>query len=355
MGIIRFLLAFCVVFAHFPIENTYFLNATFAVQTFYIFSGFYITLILQNNNYNSYKEFILSRYLRLFPIYFTCIIITFVANKGNTIYGTNIVSDKLNFFPSVLIIFTNITMFLQDLLMFIGINNGSLNFVTNFENSYPLPLYKYLYVPQGWTLGLELTFYLVAPFLLNKINIKKIIIIIFISLSLRVLLIYNGLIFDPWNYRFFPNEIIFFLLGSVSYLMFVKKKIFKKTVSFFCFFLIIFFLIFYNKIKLYTTDYIFIFLYFFIIISIPSIFNLTKYNSLDRFFGNLSYPIYCSHFIAIGFCIKVLNIDRNQSYISGLLVLISVLLLSAILNKYLQAPVDKFRKKFKKGKIPINN
>jgi peptidoglycan/LPS O-acetylase OafA/YrhL len=93
----------------------------------------------------------------------------------------------------------------------------------------------------------------------------------------------------------------------------------------------------------------------FIIAFIPSIFNLTKYNYLDKFFGNLSYPIYCSHFIGIGFCIKVLKIERNQSYISGLLVLISVLVLSVFLNKYLQAPVDKFRKKFKKSKARINN
>ena len=350
MGIIRFLLAFLVVFTHFPINGTYFLNATFAVQTFYIFSGFYITLILKNNYYNSYKEFILSRYLRLFPIYFACVIITFVANKGNTIYGTNIVKDELNFIPSILLIFTNLTMLMQDWVMFLGINNETLTFVTNFENSYPKPLYKYLYIPQGWTLGLELTFYLMAPFLLKNIDIKKIIIVICISLIFRVLLVYNGFSFDPWNYRFFPNEICFFLFGSISYLIFLKKKTFNKTISFFFLFLTIFILIFYEKIKFYTGDYIFIFFYLFIVFSIPSIFNLTKDNALDKFFGNLSYPIYCCHFISIGFCIAFLKIERNHSYISGLLVFISVLVLSIFLNKFLQVPVDKFRKKFKNNK-----
>ena len=223
MGIIRFLLAWCVVFSHYEINSTYFLYSNFAVQIFFIFSGFYISLILNNNSYKTYKNFILSRYFRLFPIYFLCLLITFIFNNGNTIYHTNLIKDNIDIFTSIFLIFTNLTIVFQDLVMFLGINNNSMQFVTDYNNSFPRPLYYYLYLPQGWSLGVELFFYLLAPFILSKINLGKIIIIILLSISVRIILIQSNLTHDPWSYRFFPTELMFFLFGSISYIFYKKK------------------------------------------------------------------------------------------------------------------------------------
>ena len=75
MGMIRFLLALSVVAAHGAVIWKFNLvGGQIAVQAFYIISGFYMSLII-NEKYigknNSYKLFITNRFLRLYPIYWT--------------------------------------------------------------------------------------------------------------------------------------------------------------------------------------------------------------------------------------------------------------------------------------------
>lgn len=345
MGIIRFLLAYSVVFSHYEINSLNFIYSNFSVQIFYIFSGFYISLILNNNSYKNYKNFILSRYLRLFPVYFLCLLITFIFNKGNTIYHTNFIKDNIDIFSQIFLIFTNITIIFQDLVMFLGIKNNSIQFVTNYNNSFPRPLFHYLYVPQGWSLGLELCFYLLAPFILVKINLRKILIIILLSFSLRIILIENNLSHDPWNYRFFATELIFFLFGSISYIFYKKKLFFNKIISIFFILLISLIIVIFKKINIYT--YSNIIFYFMIILLIPSIFNLTKNIKLDKFLGELSYPIYCFQFIGIGFCLKILNMKGKHDLFSAVIIFFVILILSVISYLFLQKFIDRIRNGFK--------
>ncbi len=74
MGILRILLAISVVLAHSSsIFGFSLVGGQIAVQAFYIISGFYMALIL-NEKYiganNSYKLFISNRFLRLYQIDF---------------------------------------------------------------------------------------------------------------------------------------------------------------------------------------------------------------------------------------------------------------------------------------------
>ena len=73
MGILRILLAISVVLSHSSsIFRVSFVGGPLAVQAFFIISGFYMSLIL-NEKYigvnNSYKLFISNRFLRLYPMY----------------------------------------------------------------------------------------------------------------------------------------------------------------------------------------------------------------------------------------------------------------------------------------------
>ncbi|MFZ6693376.1 hypothetical protein [Undibacterium sp. SXout20W] len=99
--------------------------------------------------------------------------------------------------------------------MFVGVEAHQLVFSTDFSKS-EIVLFPALLVPQAWTLGVELSFYLIAPFILREK--RTMLMLLALSLCVRVYLLYIGLgEHDPWTYRFFPTELAFFLLGALSH------------------------------------------------------------------------------------------------------------------------------------------
>ena len=56
--------------------------------------------------------------------------------------------------------------------MFTAIQEGNFQLVTNFRNS-EIPIYSGLIIPQAWTLGVELSFYLIAPFVLKRFKFNN--------------------------------------------------------------------------------------------------------------------------------------------------------------------------------------
>ncbi|GAB3046429.1 hypothetical protein GCM10027185_57870 [Spirosoma pulveris] len=81
MGILRFLLAISVVVFHTgkPLLGVKFSGGALAVQLFFVISGFYMSLIL-NEKYkkgtSTYNLFITNRLLRLYPVYLLTGLIT---------------------------------------------------------------------------------------------------------------------------------------------------------------------------------------------------------------------------------------------------------------------------------------
>src|SRR5580700_8718570 len=86
MGVVRFLLALCVVVTHAPggtILGVRLLNGIVAVQSFYVISGFLITMILnERKQYRKISNFYLSRYLRLWPVYIIVALLSFLFTTG---------------------------------------------------------------------------------------------------------------------------------------------------------------------------------------------------------------------------------------------------------------------------------
>ena len=224
MGLLRFLLAVSVVLAHSTdIFGFSLVNSQVAVQAFYIISGFYMTLIL-NEKYigksNSYKLFITNRFLRLYPIYWVVLLLTtlgsltvYIITKGE---DAVVFENYVNYFSDLdlltlsFLVFTNIAVFFQDLVMFFHFNLETFSVALPSNNTNNIPLYSFLIIPQAWTVGLELLFYLVAPFIVRR-KLKVIFVLIVLSLLIRFVLVSKGFDYDPWSYRFFPNELVFFL------------------------------------------------------------------------------------------------------------------------------------------------
>lgn len=356
MGILRILLALSVLIAHSgSIFGFSFVNAEIAVQAFYIISGFYMTLIL-NEKYigvnNSYKLFITNRFLRLYPIYWTVLLLTIlysiavlIYTKGNYFGSLNVYSvnfENMNFGSFIFLVFTNLFLFLQDVVMFLGLNTttGNLFFTSNFRETTP-HLFSFLLIPQAWTIGVEIAFYLIAPFLVKR-KIKIIIPLILLSLILRTVLYFHfDLKNDPWTYRFFPTELVFFLLGIVSYHIYKKLQIIeiKNDLMRLIWIAILVFTLVYNFLPIPFKSYLYLITFF---ISLPFVFILTKTWKIDSYIGELSYPIYISHILVLT-VIQALKIPVIGGV--GLTLTLSTIVFSVILNELVAKKIEKIRQK----------
>lgn len=296
----------------------------------------------------SYKLFITNRILRLFPMYITILLMTLIGSisTGLVLNNWGKLAPYIDNYSSynietlIFMIFTNLFILGQDIVMFLGIDNnlGSLYFTENFRNTNP-PLYSFLFIPQAWSIGIELTFYIIAPFLVRK-NILLIILFIFVTICLRLYIYFIlGLINDPWSYRFFPTELTLFLFGSIAYKIYTMINDHSNLIKLQYIILSIFaiFLFSYEFISL-NKDLLKWSLYIYTFISIPYLFKLTKNNKLDNFFGELSYPIYLIH-VLIVYLVNQLNLPNFTAEISVLLSTI----ISIILVKYIDEPIEIIR------------
>lgn len=356
MGILRLILALSVLVAHAnsSIFGLTFVGPQIAVEAFFIISGFYMSLILNEkyiNQNGSYKLFISNRLLRLFPIYWFVLALTilsslvlYLMSNGEHVTKINLFLqywDVMSFKTLLFLIFTNFFLFFQDVVMFLGlnINTGNMFFTSNFALTDP-QLYSFLFIPQAWTIGIELMFYLVAPLILRK-SFKVVTPLIIASAAIRIYLFRHGLDFDPWSYRFFPAELLFFLLGNVSYIIFKKIRTLglKKSYLNLATGYMLAFTLLYDLLSFPGKEYAY-FLSF--VIALPLAFQLTKRWKRDQYIGELSYPVYISHLFVFGLAGAIKLPMLGQS---GLILGLATVIFSVILNEAIAKRVEKIRQK----------
>lgn len=355
MGYIRTLLALIVIISHTqPFFNFNFLGGKIAVQCFYIISGFYMSLIL-NEKYiginQSYKLYMTNRLIRLYPIYWTMLLLIIISSilygivtNGNSYGALNIFKDNydtLSISSLFILTFSNVFIFLQDILLFFEINlkNGLFFFQPKFDIK-SLNGFDFSLIPQAWTVALELSFYIIAPFIVKR---KSLVIFFLLTLSISIkFLLHNkfGLNHTPWVFRFFPSELSYFLLGIFSYKISKYGKInllnpiFNKLI----FTSIIIVIIFFDKIMFNFKNQLFFILFF---ISIPFIFELSKKSKIDRYIGDLSYTLYISHLFIITIVNKLNSVFINK----GITVILLSLIISITLKYFLSDKIEKYRQK----------
>ncbi|MEM6802707.1 MAG: acyltransferase [Bacteroidota bacterium] len=311
MGVIRVLLALSVVIAHSnPIFGIELVGGPVAVQAFYMISGFYMALILHEKykKPSQYGLFISNRFLRIYPIYWFILLcsiglgIIVGMDSGNFLGLEALKGDaaSMSFSTKSAILWSHLVLFGQDVFMFLGLNlpSGNLEFTSNFWE-HPAPAFKYLLVPQAWTIGVELMFYLIAPFLVRR-RLRYLLLLMFASALLRILFYQQGFSHDPWSNRFFPFELFFFLAGSISYRIYRKADLYSlREPGIPLLFVCIAYLLLYSSLP-FSAGLKAVLLYGLIFISMPFIFLALKTNRFDREIGEYSYTIYLSHVLIIG-------------------------------------------------------
>lgn len=358
MGTIRTLLAIAVVFAH--SYGFMFTGGVLAVQLFYIVSGYLMSTILINNeNYNSISKFYTNRALRLFPVYWCVAFLSLILNIFYLYVGNDnffFIYNELGIFPIIWLFFSNIFLIGQDWLMFTGVFDGTFGFTTDFQRS-DLPIWEALLVPQAWTLGVEICFYLIAPFIIRN---KKIwLSLLFISLFIKAYLIIIGLgTKDPFSYRFFPAELCLFLFGVFSHQFFYpfyrknnieNNKILVNSAVILCIaYILLFHLIpinyFISSIVLIGT----------ITLTLPLLASFQRASKIDNAIGNLSYPIYISHIMVINlidFISEKYGFYKDLNYY--ILIFSITILFSILLEVFVNKKVSAIRRRIR-GRSGLN-
>lgn len=327
MGTLRFLLAFSVAFGHLA-RPLNFPSSDVAVQSFFVISGFYMALVL-NEKYGpgSYWLFISNRLLRLWPAYFV-VLIASLAVTGNwqPILALNL-SDIAFFIGSQILIVG------QDLYPFLFVDHGTLAFTAHYLDV-STPLYAFAPIPQAWSLGLEIYFYLLAPFLVRR-GPLFIAAIIAASLVLRMLLQHAfGLSGHPWSFRFFPSEIALFLAGSLGYYVYASKDEAQRRLPKTLLFLaaaLLFVALAINRWdgmpRLMSLSLLAL-----VIVGVPRLFEMTKSIAWDKYLGELSYPLYL-----VGWMLTPDTLP--QLYLALLLALAG----SCALYHFIDRPIDVWR------------
>ena len=309
MGLLRLLLAVCVFCSHTgPLCGLRWLEGGLSVELFFVISGFYMQLVLSTRYTNAalgkawVRQFYKARYFRLLPVYLlgSALAVSVALMSRNSAplsiwrYLLSLPHTAGNLLFLVFLGFTNATMFLQDVIMFTAAHGGNVHWSASFADS-AIPLWKGLMVPQAWSLGIELSFYLLAPCLLNMRS-RSLVLIACCSLTLKLTVLYTLQLGDPWTNRFFPFELGYFLLGALAYRY---RKILDHPMggraATYCVYLLAACIATLRvPAPVSTLTYPMV-----LACVVPFMFRVTSKIKVDRWIGELSYPFYIFHSFAI--------------------------------------------------------
>lgn len=268
--------------------------------------------LILNEKYNrphDYGIFIWQRFLRIYPTYAIILVIIMVTEavirNGSPLNcwdGWIKYGPHLSLFSAGFLALINIIILGQDWTLFLALNpdTGNLYGTTQFQHE-SFPTYVFLFCRPSWSLGLELLFYLMAPFLVRR-SVKLQLSVIAASLGLRlVLAAFFHLGGDPWSYRFFPTQLGIFMAGSVGYqayrcygpqlAAFMKGKSWLAWIYWLSIFV-------YSRIPGDEDIRANCFLAL-TAIMVPVLFVAYQKNAIDRAIGELSYPLYLLHFLVL--------------------------------------------------------
>lgn len=373
MGYFRVILALMVVFSHRGSIGIagWFLQggAIFAVKAFFMVSGFYMALVI-HDRYHSLPvaSFYASRALRLLPIYWILALITIVAEyvlarPGEQFYslvsplyywggpnGLHAAGIPAGLWAYLAI--SETTLIGADTWLWLGFSSidGTLSLAPDY-GPHATSGNALSPVPQAWSIGCELWFYLIAPFIVRRLRL--VLLLAAGSLVCRFLLARYGFSGEPWNRAVFPSELIFFLLGVLAYHVYLRFPRYRfpvgrerlctlASLAAACAIAPL-------SILLKQTSAMDVIPYMATLALLPCLFRATKDNLRDSLVGELSYPLYMVHNLVYGL-IAAIPIDlqayTGKTFGWALFSLIWVVAAAFALDRYVARPIDRLRRKF---------
>jgi peptidoglycan/LPS O-acetylase OafA/YrhL len=352
MGLLRFLLAAIIVSVHTdPMIQNLLPSPPLALKMLFIISGFYMSLVLTEKytGPGRYRLFVTNRLLRLMPPYWILLALTLIVALffKLQLHTSLMLGPWIKWLGSLSpttilgLVTANITIYGQDLLFFCNIDPAthSLSFAADALQR-PAQAWEFLLIPQAWTMSLEMTFYLLAPWLTRRGNL---VLAMIAALSLGVSLYISSLPLppDPWKARFFPAELQFFIYGIFSYRLYARLKTLAvpvwlpRTVA------LAFAGLVFGFAQLpswgHLRDFV---LYAATMASLPCLFWLTRRRHFDRIVAELAYPMYIGHWTIM--CVVRYFCGERHLF---LITLAATTVFSLIFNWLVSDRLERFRQR----------
>ncbi len=320
MGLYRFLLALVVLVSHTELHPAGFAVGVSAVISFFILSGYVMTLLVDRHYASPEKAplFYLDRVARIFPQYLFYLVVTIVlVGQHRIAFG-----------------------FAKDCDAF----QAALNVAVLPLNWSPTVSLDCVNLPQAWSLALELTFYLIVPFLVCYRRLAR----TAAALSLCVFAAAFASLIDTeiYGYRMLPGTLFMFMAGMVLARRDAVTPWFPALVWI-------------------ATVGLLAMLYFDgglrqagvskdillgLAIGLPVVAGLKRLESsrLDEIFGNLSYGVFLNHLVCMNVLEQMLGFRIDS--IARLCVLIEIATLVSLLTYHvIEKPVLTLRRRLRGG------
>jgi len=289
----------------FHLNQEIFSHAYLGAEVFFVISGFVITKIIYERSADgtfAFKNFLISRFLRLIPAIFTMVLIVNILL---------LISYQFQARPD--------TQINTGLLSLVGLSNFYLIFLDNdYFNSFDQNIFEHT-----WSLSVEFQFYVIYPILLvflYKFFRDKLTSYVFAFFFILVIfLFYNFIIEHDFFYQS-ESRIWEFIVGTLTYFLY-RKKIFNFNYILVSSFLALI-LYFYTEVFLYLIIFMCFFTSF-IILSFDkfSYLRLLLNNKVLCYLGNISYSIYLWHLPVIFFA-NTFFVGLDYYFFSTILTLI---------------------------------
>lgn len=358
MGLLRFLLAVCVIAGHSsPILGLPLLDAGLAVKTFFMISGFYMTLILTSKYHmekGGYWLFISNRFLRIYPSYLVVLTVSllFYAAASAKLHRP---ADRLAYWVQAwhahhygalgAVLVSQVSIFGLDFTPLFDFSSAKGFAFTGSLGDAAIRAWRFNFLPHCWSISVELFFYLAAPLICVA---RRWVQVALVAAGLAAYLVaykcLPGPLADAATYHFFPFQISYLVLGVLSFHLlhplFQKGRIHAAwswailppfAVAILC----------YGWLPGWFSEAGCIGLGFF---AVPLLFNLSRRTGWDRFIGDLSYPMYLSHITCKWVILAAMGVaTKDAATVPGWELLLVTLVASVGLVWMVDYPVDRWR------------
>ena len=359
MGILRLLLAIVVVCGHIFPAWLWGIQNVLAVKAFFVISGFYMALILTERYRRATLQFYLNRLLRLLPLHLAVLAIMvalIVVAPGLiglplvNLEGWRLVLSTPELYPTgVLLAIMNVTLIGSDLTNFTCLDTTTLRFY--LEGPDPgrvgtclrrgIPVSAFLINGPMWTIGIELIFYAMAPFVVRR-STRTLLLLTGIAALPRFWLMYSGLGLLPWHRGVAAFELVYFLIGVLAFRLYLQLRETPAMHS--------------RPLLLGITGALLLLTVFgspdwhwaYIVVlaaALPALFLATTTSRLDAYLGSLSYPVYTCQWLVLGVMNGGMTVIEEQDgtpvWIAANLA--AVLLVSAAAEWTIVRPIERIR------------